>query len=126
MVLIYNGILAIEKDKLMPFAAILMELQILILSEESQKEKDKYHMMSLICGIYNMEQMILSKKKKKQKQIMAMESRFGVTMGERGMDRHFGCFIGCKCYIWNGWAMGPYCTAEGTVSDWVTLLYNRT
>ena len=30
-----------------------------------------------------------------------------------------------NCYIWNGWAMGPYCTAQGTVCDWVTLLYNR-
>ena len=30
-----------------------------------------------------------------------------------------------NCYIWNGWAMGCYCTAQGTVSDWVILLYNR-
>ena len=35
----------------MPFAATWMELEILILSEVSQKEKDKYHVMSLICGI---------------------------------------------------------------------------
>ena len=35
----------------MPFAATWMQLQILILSEISQKEKDKYHMISLICGI---------------------------------------------------------------------------
>ena len=32
----------------MPFATIRMQLEILILSEVSQKEKDKYHMMSLI------------------------------------------------------------------------------
>ena len=32
-------------------AATWMELEILILSEVSQKEKDKYHMISLICGI---------------------------------------------------------------------------
>ena len=36
----------------MPFAATWMELEIIILSEVSQKEKDKYHMISLICGIY--------------------------------------------------------------------------
>ena len=36
---------AIKKNKLMPLAAIWMEPQILILSEVSQKEKDKYHMI---------------------------------------------------------------------------------
>ena len=52
MVHIYNGILlSHKKDKLMPFAATWMELEILRLSEISQKEKDKHHMISLICGI---------------------------------------------------------------------------
>ena len=31
----------------MPFAATWMQLEIIILSEVSQKEKDKYHMISL-------------------------------------------------------------------------------
>ena len=43
---------AIKKNKIMPFAATWMELETLILSEVSQKEKDKYHMISLISGIY--------------------------------------------------------------------------
>ena len=34
----------------MPFAARWMDLEIIILSEVSQTEKDKYH-ISLICGI---------------------------------------------------------------------------
>ena len=34
----------------MPFAATWIELEIFILSEVSQKEKDKYRMVSLICG----------------------------------------------------------------------------
>ena len=42
---------AIKENKLMPFAATWMELVTLILSEVSQKEKDKYYMISLICGI---------------------------------------------------------------------------
>ena len=42
---------AIKKDKIIPFAATWMELKTLILSEESQKEKNKYHMISLISGI---------------------------------------------------------------------------
>jgi len=48
----HNGILFIhKKEQNMPFAATWMELEILILSEVSQKEKDKYHMISLISGI---------------------------------------------------------------------------
>ena len=42
---------AIKKKKIMPFAATWMELETLILSEVSQKEKDKYHMLSFISGI---------------------------------------------------------------------------
>ena len=42
---------AIKKNEIMPFAATWMDLEIMILSEVSQKEKDKYHMISLICGI---------------------------------------------------------------------------
>ena len=33
------------------FSAIWMDLQIIILSEVSQTEKDKFSMISLICGI---------------------------------------------------------------------------
>ena len=42
---------AIKKNDIMPFAATWMELETLILSEMSQKEKDKYHMIPLISGI---------------------------------------------------------------------------
>ena len=35
----------------MPFAAIWTDLEIIIPSEVSQKEKDKYHVILLICGI---------------------------------------------------------------------------
>ena len=35
----------------MQFAATWMNLEVVILSEVSQTEKDKYFMMSLICGI---------------------------------------------------------------------------
>ena len=42
---------AIKKNKRMPFAATWMELETLILSEVSQKGKDKNHMISFISGI---------------------------------------------------------------------------
>ena len=44
----YNS--AVKKNKIMPFVT-RMQLEIIILSEVSQKEKDKYHMISHICGI---------------------------------------------------------------------------
>ena len=40
----------IKKNKIMPFAATWMQLETPILSEVSQKEKEKYH-ISLISGI---------------------------------------------------------------------------
>ena len=42
---------AMKKNEIMPFAATWMQLEVIILSEVSQKEKDKYRMISLICGI---------------------------------------------------------------------------
>jgi len=42
---------AIKKNGIMPFAATWMDLETLVLSEVSQKEKDKYHMISFIYGI---------------------------------------------------------------------------
>ena len=38
---------AIKKNKIMPFAATWMELETLILSEVSQKEKNKYHISGI-------------------------------------------------------------------------------
>ena len=49
MVHIYNGMLAIKKNEIMLFAATWMDMEIIILSEVSQKEKDKYQMILLIC-----------------------------------------------------------------------------
>ena len=43
--------LAIKKNETMPFAATWANLESIILSGESQKEKDKYHRISLTCGI---------------------------------------------------------------------------
>ena len=42
---------AIKRNEIMPSVAAGMQPEIIILSEVSQKEKDKYHMISLTCGI---------------------------------------------------------------------------
>ena len=42
---------AIKKNEIMPFVATWMDLEIIILSEVSQTEKDKYHTISLTRGI---------------------------------------------------------------------------
>ena len=77
-VYIHSGIYsAIKKNTRMPFAATWMELETLILSEVIQKEKDKYHMISLISGISYKAQMNLSTEKK----IMDMENRLVVAKG---------------------------------------------
>ena len=38
-----------KKNKIMPFATIWMQLEIIILSEVNQKEKDKCHLISCMC-----------------------------------------------------------------------------
>ena len=48
VVYMYNGLPhSHKKNEIMPW----MDLEIIILSEVSQTEKGKYHMISLICGI---------------------------------------------------------------------------
>ena len=43
---------AIKKNEIMPSAATWMHLEGIMLSDISQTEKDKYYMISLICGIF--------------------------------------------------------------------------
>ena len=42
---------AIKMNEVLPFAATWMDLEGIMLNEISQTEKDKYHMISLICGL---------------------------------------------------------------------------
>ena len=48
----HTGILSSrQKNEILLFAMMWMELQYIMLSEINQSEKDKYHMISLMCGI---------------------------------------------------------------------------
>ena len=49
---------------MMPFAAKWMDLEIIVINDVDHKEKDKYHMISLLCGIQYMTQMNLFTKQK--------------------------------------------------------------
>ena len=48
-VYVYNRILAIKKNEILPFAMMWIELESIMLDEISQSEKDKYHMISFLC-----------------------------------------------------------------------------
>ena len=78
----------------MPFAATWMDLEIIILSEVSQTEKDKYHMISFICGIYNTSHHIYETKRDSQIQRTDLWLPWG--RGDRGG----------KEWEWNGISRG--------------------
>ena len=42
---------AVQKTEILPFAATWMDLEGIMISEINHKEKAKYCMMSIICGI---------------------------------------------------------------------------
>ena len=42
---------ATKKNEILPFTMMCVELEYITLSKISKSEKNKYHMISLICGI---------------------------------------------------------------------------
>ena len=69
---------AIKKNEIMYFATTWMELEIVILSEVSQKEKEKYCITFLICGIDMIHMNLFMKEKK------AHILREQINISERG------------------------------------------
>ena len=49
----YGILLKHKRNDIMTFAATWMDLEVIILSKVNQKEKDRYDMILLICGILN-------------------------------------------------------------------------
>ena len=106
---------AIKKNEIMPFAAAQMELEPLILSEVSPKEKDKYHMISLISGILYMAQIKLSTEKK----LMDLENSLVVAKGQEegvGWSGSLGLIDTNYC-LWNELSMRSCCVALRTMSS---------
>jgi len=87
----YNGIaLSYKMKEIMPFAATWLQLEILILRGVSLKEKDTYHMISLICGILKMAQRSYLQNRNR---LTNMEKTLVVAKGEEGrsgMDWELG------------------------------------
>jgi hypothetical protein len=71
---------AIKKNEIMPFAGTWMELEIIMLSEISQAQKDKYLLLSVICRIYSLKMNDKSLK----------WGLFGVDTSGRGKDKREG------------------------------------
>ena len=94
---------AMKEKEILPFAATWMKLDIIILNELSQKEKDKYYIISLTYGIWKMTQMNPSVRQK-QTQRHRKEASPGCQRGRRmreGTDWEFGVRNGnsfqCSC-----------------------------
>ena len=60
---------AIKKNEILPFATLCMDLEGIMLSEISQTEKDRYCMVSLICGILKIQQISEYNKKQTDSQV---------------------------------------------------------
>ena len=48
----------VVRKKTLPFVAVWIDLEYIMLSEISQSEKDKYHMISVISAIYRTNELI--------------------------------------------------------------------
>ena len=88
---IYNGILlSHKKNKIMPFAATWMGLEIIMLSEVSQAEKDKYHIT--ITYMWNLKKkMTQTNLFIKQKQTYRLRERnYGYQRGKGRREGYTG------------------------------------
>ena len=60
---------AIKKEEILPFGTTWMDLEVIMLNEINQTEKDKYCMISLICGICKTKQINKHEKRETELQI---------------------------------------------------------
>ena len=81
----------------------MMKLEALTQSEVSQKEKDRHHMILLICGVKNMAQIIYLQNRKDH----GHGGQTRVCYGERSLG-----LIDENYCIWSRQAMRPYCTEQ--------------
>ena len=99
----------------MPFAATWMEPEIIILSEVSHTEEDKYHMISLICGIFKkMVQIKLIYKTETNSQTQKTNLWLPKGKGGGGINKEVGINISTLLNI-KQIITRTYCTAQGSI-----------
>ena len=72
---------AIKKNEILLFVMTWTELETIMISEISQSDKDKQHMISFTCGIKETKQMN-EKGIKRIPKILSIENKLVVTRGE--------------------------------------------
>ena len=121
-------LLSHKKIKLKPFSATCMELEILILSEVSQKEKKTntiWRNLLVESKIWHKWSYLQNSNRSWPRRADLWFPGGGEDCCSQGKGEEVEWMGSLQFYIWNGWVVGPYYTAQGTVCDWVTLLYNR-
>ena len=103
----------------MPFAATWVEVETLILSEVSQNEKDKYHMIPHICNlIYSTNEPF------PRKENHGLGEQTCGCQGGGGGSGSLGLIDADYC-LWNGLVMRSCYVALGTMSShlrWSTIM----
>ena len=106
---------AIKNPEIMPFAVTWMELETLILSEISQREKDKYHMISLILESNKCHKWTFPQKRKSGTWRIVLWLPRG-----RGREWDWGLGLMDAIYcFWNGLTMISCCVALRTMSRYL-------
>ena len=94
----------IIKNAIMPFEITWMDLEVFTLSGVSQTEKDKFHMISLVCGIqfFKWHKMNLFTKQKQtyRYQTNKLNGYQMGNLGEGGINQVLGMNIYSLLYIW--------------------------
>ena len=85
MVYIQNGTLLSHKNnEIRPFTPIWLDLEVIIVREVSQKEKDKHHVITFIWNLKHDTNDLIYKT---EKRLMDTENKPMFTKGERGHGR---------------------------------------
>jgi len=71
----------IKKNKIMPFAVTWMDLEIVLMTEVSQTEQDKYHIL-LICRIF-----FLLNYLQNRNRIIAVKQTYSYPGGKKGREK---------------------------------------
>ena len=102
---------AIKKNEIMSCAATWMELGLLILSEGSQKETDKY----AITYIWNLKYGTNEPSYRTETNSWTERTELWLPRGKGGEWDDLG--IWGECRLWSGEAMRSCCIAQGTISS---------